>query len=246
MKQYLKGKPNPEGLKNFVMANTNCIPLDFCMYEGKGKEIQSEKVPPPEKLDVGGRVVLKPSDTLTEKSSIYVDRHFTSVSLLDKLLRDRNITATGTIMQSRIPRSTRFEEDATMRKTRGSHVQVVRNDGNLAIIKWLDNRAIYLASTESGVEPIEKCTRSSKKEKKYIEVPRPCVVKAYNTYMGGVDLLDRMVGKYGMRARTHKWTIGVIHHFIDLAIAAAWLEYRETAMQNGIAKKQSAILSVQA
>ncbi|XP_049845312.1 piggyBac transposable element-derived protein 3-like [Schistocerca gregaria] len=186
MKQYVKGKPNPEGLKNFVMANR--------------KQIQSEKVPPPEKLDVEGRVVLKLSDTLTLKPTIYVNRYFTSVPLLTKLLRDRNITAIGTIMLSHIPRSIQFEEDATMRKTRGSHDQVVRNDGNLTIIKWFDNRAIYLASTESGVEPILKCTQWSKKEKKYIEVPRPCVVKAYNTYMGGVDLLHRMVGKYGMRA----------------------------------------------
>ncbi|XP_049815972.1 uncharacterized protein LOC126263013 [Schistocerca nitens] len=221
------------------MANPNDIPLDFCMYEGKGKEIQSEKVPPPETLDVGGRVVLKLSDTLTEKSSIYVDRYFTAVPLLDKLLRDRNITATGTIMLSQIPRSIRFEEDATMRETRGSHDQLVRNDGNLAIIKWFDNRAIYWTSTESGVESIEKCTQWSKKEKKYIEVPRPCVVKAYNTYMGDVDLLDRMVGKYGMRAWTHKWTIRVIHHFIDFVIAPVLLEYRETAMQNGIAKKHT-------
>ncbi|XP_049789042.1 uncharacterized protein LOC126194785 [Schistocerca nitens] len=128
MKEYVK--PNPEGLKNFVMANHNCIPIDFCMYEGKGKEIQSEKVPLPEMLDVGGRVVLKLSDTLTEKSSIYVDKYFTSVPLLDKLLGDRNITATSTIMLSRIPRSIRLEEDATMRKTRGCLDHVVKNDGN--------------------------------------------------------------------------------------------------------------------
>ncbi|XP_047106836.1 uncharacterized protein LOC124776040 [Schistocerca piceifrons] len=239
MKQYVKGKPNPEDLKNFVMANRNGIPLDFCMYEGKGKAIQSEKVPPPEKLDVGGRVVLKLSNTLTEKSSVYVDRYFPSVPLLDKLLRDRNSTAKGTIMLSRIPRSIRFEEDATKRKTRGSHDQVVSNDGNLAIIKWFDNRAIYLASTESSVEPIEKCTQWSKKVKKYIGVPLPCVVKAFYTYMRGADQSDRMAGKYGMRAWTHKWTIRVIHHLIDFAIAAAWLEYRETAMQNGIAKKHT-------
>ncbi|XP_049762376.1 piggyBac transposable element-derived protein 3-like [Schistocerca cancellata] len=244
MKQYVKGKPNPEGLKNFVMANPNGIPLDFCMYEEKGKEIQSEKVPPPEKLDAGGRVVLKLSDTLTEKLSIYVDRYFTSVPLLDKLLRDRNITATGTIMLSRILRGIRLEEDATIRKTRGSHDQVVRNDGKLAIIKWFDNLAIYLASTKSDIGPIEKCTQWSKKEKKYIAFPHPCVVKAYNIYMGSVDLLDRMMGKYGMRDQTHKWTIRVIHHFIDFAIAAAWLEYCNAEWY--CKETYSAILSVQA
>lgn len=56
--------------------------------------------------------------------------------------------------------------------------------------------------------------------------------------MGGVDLLDRVIGKYPMRGRTKKWTVRTIHHFFDFAIAAGWLEYRNAAMQNKWPKKE--------
>lgn len=64
MKQYVRGKPQPVGLKNFVMATSSGLPLDFYMYEGGQRPISSEMMPMPEKLDIGGKVVLKLSDTL--------------------------------------------------------------------------------------------------------------------------------------------------------------------------------------
>lgn len=38
-KQFLKGKPNSEGIKVFLMANPNDILLDLCLYQGKGTTI---------------------------------------------------------------------------------------------------------------------------------------------------------------------------------------------------------------
>jgi Transposase IS4 len=74
----------------------------------------------------------------------------------------------------------------------------VRGDGSIAVTKWLDSRAIFLCSTKSTVII---------KEKKYSKIKQPEVVNEYNKFMGGVDLLDRIISKYYMRQRTNKWTI---------------------------------------
>ncbi|CAG5023342.1 unnamed protein product [Parnassius apollo] len=74
MKQVVRGKPNPEGIKVFLLANPNGLPLDLYLYQGGGTTVESALHPMPEKLDLGGRVVLKLVDTLPKHSSIYIDR----------------------------------------------------------------------------------------------------------------------------------------------------------------------------
>lgn len=57
-------------------------------------------------------------------------------------------------------------------------------------------------------------------------VNRPHIVQAYNEHMGGVDFLDRVIAMYRISARTKKWTVRLLFHMIDFALAAAWIEHR--------------------
>ncbi|KAG5879700.1 hypothetical protein JTB14_006485 [Gonioctena quinquepunctata] len=57
--------------------------------------------------------------------------------------------------------------------------------------------------------------------------------------MEGVDLLDRVIGKYAMRGLTKRWTIRAIYHFFDFAVAACWLEYRQNASTEGLRRKDT-------
>lgn len=238
MRQYVKNKPNPVGLKNFVMATPSGIPLDFQPYEGKGTSVESALVTTPEKLDVGGRFVLKLCDTLPPGATVYTDRYFTSVKLIDTLL-SRSIGLTGTLMKSRIPKQIDFSSDNKMKKEgRGTYEQVVREDSKIAIVKWFDTRPVHLASSVTGSQPEGECKRWSKPDAKYIQVKQPAIVKFYNAKMGGIDLLDRVIGKYPMRYRTNKWTIRAIYHFIDFSVAAGWLMYRKDAQLKGLPKKE--------
>lgn len=53
MRQYVKGKPTPVGLKNFVMTSIEGIPLDFCMYAGKDSNFETDHTVS-NKLGIGG------------------------------------------------------------------------------------------------------------------------------------------------------------------------------------------------
>lgn len=55
-----------------------------------------------------------------------------------------------------------------------------------------------------------------KTDKAYISVPRPALIKTYNESMGGVDLCDRLLGYFNLRARTKKWTVRFIFHLVSL------------------------------
>lgn len=178
------------------------LPLNFIFYGGKGTDITS-----PEDtnfLDLGGKVVLKLPDSLYPGSSIYVDRYFTSVLLLDLLL-NRELHVTGTLMKNKVPKHIQLKSDAEMRQEgRGSIDQVVRGDKKISLLKWFYNKGVLLLSSEHGKNPLSKCKRCSKKDKTYLEVDCPNIVKNYNEYIGGVDHIDRCISNYRMRHRTKK------------------------------------------
>lgn len=214
-RQVIKTKPNPCGLKNFVVAAPNGLPLDFFFYQGKGDAIVNDLEF--QQLDVGGKAVMKLLNTFPSGISVYLDRFFTSELLLDLLFSHREATGTGTLTKNKVPKQVKLKltDDSLLKKQgRGSVDQCVRSDGQIAVIKWYDSKPVRLISNKEGVLPMDKCRRWCKVQKLYIEVDRPFVVKAYNTEMGGVDFLDRMISYYRIGARTKKWTVRVIMHFL--------------------------------
>lgn len=235
-RQVIKSKPNPCGLKNFVVAATDGLPLDFFFYQGKGDPIVDDDRF--QLLDVGGKAVMKLLSTFPPGVSVYMDRYFNSEHLLDLLHSEANATGTGTLTKSRIPKNSKLRSDNDMRKEgRGAVDQCVRSDGQISLIKWFDNKPVILMSSREGSHPLDKCTRWCRVQKRFIEVNRPLAVKVYNMNMGGVDFLDRMISYFRIAARTKKWTVRVIMHMFDFAISASWIEYRRDQRLLGTPKK---------
>lgn len=235
-RQVIKSKPNPCGIKIFVAAAPDGLPLDFLIYNGKGDLIVDD--PMFSRLNIGGKSVIKLLSTFPRGISVYMDRYFTSEELLDLLHSEREATGTGTLQKMRIPSNSKLKEDKIMkREGRGSIDQSVRSDGQISLVKWFDNKAVLLISSKEGVEPLDKCRRWCRKNRVFIEVDRPLVVKEYNINMGGVDFLDRLISYYRISARTRKWTVRLIMHFFDFAIAAGWIEYRRHQRSLGTPKK---------
>jgi len=229
LRQYVPNKPNPVGLKNFVLASPEGLVLDFVIYQG---ETTFKPTPPHLKLGLGGAVIVHLCESVSPGTNVYCDRYFTSINLIDFML-GKQIYVTGTLMRNRIPAAIAkvVDDKVLMKQGRGSCDVLVRQDKKVAFVKWFDNKPINMASSVHAKIPEDICRRWSKKEKKYVEVKRPSIVRAYNAKMGGVDLCDRMISFYRMKARTKKWTVRTILHFVDLALVNSWLLYKEDKMK---------------
>ncbi|CAB4056725.1 SPTB [Lepeophtheirus salmonis] len=60
-------------------------------------------------------------------------------------------------------------------------------------VKWLDNKCVNLLSTFSSALPLEECKRFDKKKREITMIPCPAIVKVYNKFMGGMDLMDSLI-----------------------------------------------------
>lgn len=117
----------------------------------------------------------------------------------------KGIFGTGTLMKNRMPKDAHFTNDKDLlKKSQGTSEQQLRQDSTLACTKWVDKKSIVMLSAAFGVEPEDKCKRWCKKDKKFLDVPHPSVIRNYNANMGGVDLADRMLSLYAQRSRTNR------------------------------------------
>ena len=226
LKQFVPGKPNPEGLKNFVLASSDGMVLDFEVYQGKKLADGGGANGKP--WLVGESVVVRLTESLPQGTSVFFDRFFTTPRILEHL-QSKRLHGTGTVKKIYVPKEAGLmTEKQLLKQERGFAECSVRSDSIIALTVWQDKRAIYLASTEHGIEPQDEVSRYEKKTRSYRTVSRPAVVKAYNACMGGVDLNDRMIALYRAGAKSKKWTIKTILHFIDMAAVNAWILHRRS------------------
>lgn len=154
-----------------------------------------------------------------------------------QILKTQKIFAAGTIRVNRFSKPPLLEDKRLKVIGRGSHDEIISEDGDVVLVKWMDNRTVVLASNFVGVGNEDSVDRWDKAEKKYVNVQRPEVVKLYNYSMGGVDLLDQMIGLYRIYIRSRKWILRLIFHAVDFAIANSWFEYRKDCVRLNIPKK---------
>lgn len=99
----------------------------------------------------------------------------------------------------------------------------------ISLLKWCDNKPINMGSNFITSGTPENVIRWDKKNKRHIEVERPEVIKLYNKSMGGVDKHDQLVSYYRIFMKSKKWTIRLIFHAINMAVANCWLQYKNNA-----------------
>lgn len=236
LEQYLPSKPHKWGYKTFVLCDIHGMVHDFSIYTG-------QILPNPGSPDLGAssNIVLQLSQTIPVDKTylLFFDNWFTSVKLLVEL-HHRGISAMGTIRANRIP-GCRLPSDSEMKKNgRGSHEerQATFQDVDVRVVKWYDSRGVTIVSMFGSAEPLGHCKRYDRKRKETCDVPQPAVVKTYNSFIGGVDLLDGLMAYYRIFLKSKKFYLRFFFHFADMALVSSWLMYRRDCDALAVPKKE--------
>ncbi len=222
VKMYMKGKPIKFGYKIWCLCSSNGYLYDYIPY--CGKDSNAEKQP------LGLKVIDSltnsiPKDELTQHE-IYFDNFFTSIELLT-LLKEKKIKATGTVRVNRTGHCPLIDPKVMEKeKERGFHDFQFDKANEVMFVRWKDSKAVTVGTNFSTVTPLGKAKRYSAKEKKEISIPIPKLIQEYNSYMGGVDLLDKQVSLYRIRIRSKKWWWPLFTQMIDIAVVNTWRIYQ--------------------
>nr|CAH7746405.1 unnamed protein product [Callosobruchus chinensis] len=140
----------------------------------------------------------------------------------NKTLEEKGIYGTGTIRENRIVMSV-LQDTQNMKKEKRGKFDYAKVQGrNIIFVKWNENNIVCFASTKGGIEPVNPVKRYSQKEKKFVYIDQPHLVKLYNKNMGGVDRSDQNIAQYRVQIRGKKWYFSLLSHCIDMAITNAW------------------------
>ena len=95
-----------------------------------------------------------------------------------------------------------------------------------------------LLSTFDCPHPVDKVSRWDKATKSSTEVSRPSIVKTYNKFTGGIDLLDSFTAKYKFHVKSMRWYQYKFWHTITLGVVNAWLQYKHDCRTLQIPEKE--------
>lgn len=220
--------PGQTGLKNFVVATTTGLIIDFEIYQGEKTNL------PNRNLGLGPAVILRLCQTIPPGSFLYFDRYFTSVPLLKELLL-KGFRATGSIRMNRLENIS-FKNDKNMKL--GDAEEYIDDSNEVMAIKWMDSKCVYVISTISGIAPLSQIKHYNKVRKCFVNINYPSSICGYNKHMGGVDIFDQMMEFHRISIKSKEWTVKVYQHLIDFATVNSWLEYRLDCERNRIAKNK--------
>ena len=225
LRQYMKGKPTPWGIKFFFLCGVSGFPYDFIPYQGKTTSLPEEFKP----YGIGSSVVLClvtrriPENSL---SSLFTDRFFTSPRLVKKLL-DYGVYTTGTVLTNRLGNPPIINNKA-MAKKKLSELEI----------------ADLLQNADFGNSSDLDELSDDDLENEYINVNCPSNIIYYNKNMGGVDRLDFFVSLYRIYIKSKKWPLRVIFHFIDLFIVTSWFQYIKDCQSFNVPKRKQKTLKL--
>lgn len=204
---------------------------------GSGDNIVPDNAPD---LGASSNVVVRLSQKIPDFiNHILVHDNYYSALPLAIYLRSRGIFSLGTIRGNRIPNSMLSGNEVVRKMPRGYTEEFIGTayGCQISTVLWNDTKPVRLISTYAGIKPFSdddndqrrnphQLQRWDKSTKTYVSIDCPLLISEYNKHMGGVDLLDSLIGRYHIKMKTSKWTNRIFHHLIDVSLVNAYLLYR--------------------
>ena len=205
LKHYNPQKPHKWGYKIYVISESSGFAYDFEIYSGKENNVLLDG-----ERDCGasGNIIIRLARSIPSNLNhkLYFDNYFTNPEV-QVFLAQRGIYALGTARCNRVANCTMMSDAELKKRGRGAICEKVSIIYNVKIttVRCYDNRIVNFLSSFVCGQPACEVTRWSKKVCRYEQVPCPNIVSIYNTHMGGVDLLDSLIGLYRCRLKSKKW-----------------------------------------
>ncbi|PSN48689.1 PiggyBac transposable element-derived protein 3 [Blattella germanica] len=225
LKQYNQNKPHKWGIKVFAITSSSGILHDFEIYVGKGTVSDTN-------MGISDDIVVRLAEIVPENKNykLAFDNWSASHQLL-LALKEKRIWTCCTVRSNRMAGCVMASDESLKKVGRGTSDVKVDETNNIVCVKWFDNKSVHLMSSYAGVEPADTVRRWSVKDKQYINVTRPVIVREYNQFMGGVDLLDMLVTLYRINLRVKRYYLRIIYHLTDICVVNAWLLYKRHCQQ---------------
>ena len=149
-RQYLKGKPNPWGIKAFVLSDSKSGYLSRVrIYYGKETQLIDGPLPHTAK------VVMSLVEPFHHQGyDLYIDRFYSSPLLATELVKV-GVTVTGTVQSNR--RGLPKDITAKRKEPRGT-VRAARS-GDMLVLSWVDKRKVLMLSTKHSIAVVQVRSR---------------------------------------------------------------------------------------
>jgi len=234
-KVYMPNKPHKWGYTFFVLSGASGFAYNLEFFAGQENNTEGRKISEPD-LGASANVVVRLGRVMPKNQNfkLFFDNYYTTLPLL-VYLKKRNILSLGTVRRNRLKNVKLPDDSDLMKQPRGTTAHCISNvlDTDIVAVTWKDTKIVSLLSTFAAVDPVMKVSRFDRKQKKRVEVDCPNIIQVYNKHMGGVDLLDGLLGRHKIKMRSRKWYMRVFYHLLDVTIVNSWLLHKRIQEQKG-------------
>ena len=182
---------------------------NFSIYCGKGTGEIVDGLDHP-----GSLLVSLAAPLLNEGRLIVADNWYSSIPLA-KYLQQRNTEYCGTLQKNRSGLPSQLKST----KVKKNDPKGVINSDGIRVVKYKDQRDVYMISTFHGVDT-EETGRSNRHGE---AISKPTVIIDYNRVKGGIDLSDQMIAYYSPARKSVKCFRKLLMECIWMAVVNSWV-----------------------